>query len=281
MSHAPRTPRTRRAFTLVEALIVIGVVALLLGLLLPSLASSRRAAHASACLSNLRQLLIANDLYAADFADAYAPGMPDRQANLTRWFGSRESTGVPFSGEGGPLSGYIGPGGVRVCPAFAPALARLSEAGAGFERGAGGYGYNTAFVGALRARAVSGEWALVSDRSGMPRSRFADPARTCAFADCALRDSTSPAPPGVIEYPFLEPRFWPEFPGLRPDPSAHFRHGTSRGGAGAANVAWLDGHVAPERMTFSHASGSYPGEPRDAGIGWFGAADDNSLFDPD
>ena len=278
-------PRRAHAFTLIEVLVVVGVIALLLGLLLPSLASSRESARAAACLSNLRQLLIANDLYATDFGDAYAPGMPDRQANLTRWFGSRESPGARFSGSGGPLSGYLDtPGesgrGIRACPSFAPALAQLDAAGAGFERGGGGYGYNTAFVGAVRARAVSGEWALVTDRAGMPRARFVDPARTCGFADSALRDAASPAAAGVVEYSFLEPRFWPAFPGSRPDPSTHFRH-TRRSAPGATNIAWLDGHIAPERMTFSQASGFYPGDPRDAAIGWFGASDDNSLFDPD
>ncbi len=286
--NSPPGQSTIRGFTLIELLVVIGIVALLAGLLLPALAASREASRQSVCASNVRQFMIANDLYASDFGDAYAPGMPDRLANLTRWYGSRPSASAAFGSEGGPLSEYLGRGGgaaLRSCPTFSPVAAILAagapSASNGFERGCGGYGYNTAFVGALRAHAGSGEWALVSDRTGMPRSRFADPARTIAFADAALRDASSAA--GVIEYSFLEPRFWPEFPGERPDPSIQFRHGRGRAGAAgrAANIAWLDGHVGPEAMRFSRGSGFYPGLPEEEFIGWPGGADDNGLFDPD
>jgi prepilin-type processing-associated H-X9-DG protein len=118
----------------------------------------------------------------------------------------------------------------------------------------------------------------MSDAVGAPRSRFADPSRTIAFADAALADGNAAA--GVIEYSFIEPRWWPDtLPAVRPDPSIHFRHGKSAAGAGTAAAAWLDGHVSAERRTFTARSGVYPGDPAALGTGWFGTADDNALFD--
>ena len=57
----------RRAFSLVELLVVISIIALLIALLLPALANAREAALASACLSNQRQIGLTLTAYAADF----------------------------------------------------------------------------------------------------------------------------------------------------------------------------------------------------------------------
>jgi prepilin-type N-terminal cleavage/methylation domain-containing protein len=59
----------RRAFTLIELLVVIGIIGVLIGLLLPALAHAREAAHRAGCLSNLRQLHQALNMYANQFKD--------------------------------------------------------------------------------------------------------------------------------------------------------------------------------------------------------------------
>ena len=66
-------PRRAAGFTLVELLVVIGIIALLISILMPALTRARRAAHATQCLSNLRQLTTAMIMYSTEFGGRTMP----------------------------------------------------------------------------------------------------------------------------------------------------------------------------------------------------------------
>ncbi len=78
-----QVPDSSRGFTLIELLVVIAIIAILAGLLLPSLAGGKERAKRTACKNNLRQLAIASHLYAEDQRGEIPTGIADTGDDYT------------------------------------------------------------------------------------------------------------------------------------------------------------------------------------------------------
>ena len=265
----------KRAFTLVELLVVIGILAILIGVLLPVLSSARKSAQTAACANNLRQIALSSIAYAQDNRGYWPPAhLNYASKNNHRWHGTRAGNSGPFDFNGSVLKRFLQTKVVKLCPAFEPSSA-------GFETACGGYGYNDHYIGSssedpraqtmmLSLTEFEKQFGNVPAKQNMIRRS----SEKLAFADAAMAN----APGSIIEYSFLEPpRF--SFGGklIESSPSLHFRHAGRR-----ANVAWADGHVTAERFewTWDDQPNVYGADNARSNLGFFGPRD-NRLFTRD
>jgi prepilin-type N-terminal cleavage/methylation domain-containing protein/prepilin-type processing-associated H-X9-DG protein len=244
-------------FTMVELLVVMAVVSVVAALTMSALARGRHHRDAAQCISNLRQLAQANLRYAADNGGQFVYAM-DRP-NRRRWHGERRDVDESFDPTRGPLAPYLShEGRVKICPAFEGMITDRTS----FEVGAGGYGYNAAYIGGSPRNRFEGERVSNVER----------PSQTLMFADTAMARSH-----GIQEYPFAEPWEWVTSSGKlggELTPSVHFRHDRH------ANVAWCDGHVTAEKPSPIPGHSFYGGDNRKYHIGWFGPYKENGYWNP-
>ena len=130
----PENAPRKHGFTLVELLVVIGIIALLISILLPALQSARQSATVVACLSNIRQLGLATAGYVSENQSTLPEAMYNNRGGLSpakidapAWTnfpnpGLGNTTAVPtlyvMPTIGDVLRGYTGDDGrgVWVCP---------------------------------------------------------------------------------------------------------------------------------------------------------------------
>jgi prepilin-type N-terminal cleavage/methylation domain-containing protein len=95
-----------RGFTLVELLVVIGIIAVLISILLPTLSKARSSAQRTVCLSNMRQLAQAIVMYTNANKGAYPPSAPSLQATVNHAVWTNSDRG-PTSFEGWVMLGNL------------------------------------------------------------------------------------------------------------------------------------------------------------------------------
>jgi len=215
--------KTRSAFTLLELLVVVAIIAILAAILFPVFARARENARRTSCQSNLKQIGLAWIQYSQDYDEKimrFSNGVSSSSATVAApavyWWGSWD--GATFRGSGGLLQPYMKSDQVRVCPSFTAPPANAYE-------GSTGYAYNVATLSPT-------DYLPDPPYTGTPRAAslaaISDTAQTVAFADAAqinmagaLAPSTYLSAPSAT-YPF---------------PNFHARH------LETGNVLFCDGHV--------------------------------------
>jgi len=104
---------SKRAFTLVELLVVIGIIAVLIGILLPALNKARRSANALKCAANMKQIAVAVSNYINSNRGTLPPAVVIPAGDATNpyqdgWFWSSELTHLKYISAPNMLSGIPG-----------------------------------------------------------------------------------------------------------------------------------------------------------------------------
>jgi prepilin-type processing-associated H-X9-DG protein/prepilin-type N-terminal cleavage/methylation domain-containing protein len=214
-------PRGRPAFTLIEVLATIGVLALLMGLLLPVLARTREGARSARCMANLRQMAVAAQQYALRYQHFPPAVRYERDGGFRQVAWDWVTT---FSGDlvspGALWSFADDPGTVHQCPSYHGPSTSAGDPHTG-------YNYNTTYLGGESPFPATG-WEEF--RPGVTFAACRRAPRCAMFGDGGWAGGANK---------FMRAPLNSE--GAAPD--AIYAGGQAFRHAGATNVAYVDGHV--------------------------------------
>jgi prepilin-type N-terminal cleavage/methylation domain-containing protein len=155
--------RKRFGFTLIELLVVIAIIAILAAMLFPVFARARESARKIQCLSNVKNIAIAFQIYLTDY-DAFPPS--EHRAEVLSYFNSGPGGGAPASFVTGCLQDNL----VHPNPYLAwPGCVALPERAARSRHALGGSGPGLAGLSEIDTREMGREPARLRGRAVLLR----------------------------------------------------------------------------------------------------------------
>lgn len=230
----------KRAFTLVELLVVISIIALLVSILLPSLAKAREQAKAVYCLNNLRQFAIAAQMHVFENNDAYPVGSRNFFQNGLYYQMMWDFTHITdASGNTQTESGTLwqsikAPLEIQQCPSFKGQANWANDPSTG-------YNYNASYL-------------AIIDNSGSPipprpirATQIKRPTRVAMFGDGQYENGANKFMRSPLLDIYDDTQLDKDF-GFRSSGTQGFRHNR------ATNVAYADAHVETVRTRYTNTT---------------------------
>ncbi|HVT88152.1 MAG TPA: prepilin-type N-terminal cleavage/methylation domain-containing protein [Tepidisphaeraceae bacterium] len=247
-----KSTRNNTGFTLIELLVVIGIIAILIGILLPVLGRARDSAKRVQCLSNLRQMVIAANMYVNDnkgyYPVAYWYVWDGTKSYSFAWdLTTITEPGKPNQVIPGLLWQGQGTEKIQQCPSFEGAANWLTDPYTG-------YNYNTSYIG-------HGQFETVQEPAKATAVRR--PAETALFGDGEWASGANK----FMRAPWPNPTdesFAGRWAGTQ-----GFRH------RGYTNVAYCDGHAESLKDCFTDNADGAANVAKGTGF----ISKDNSLYD--
>ncbi len=248
----------KKAFTLIELLIVIAVIALVMALLMPAMARARQQGRSVLCSSNLRQMSFAAAMYANENDEYFPMAIINEIAGATRKMRAWDFTTV--SGQSVVEPGLLWQGEmiekIQQCPSFRGAANWANDPYTG-------YNYNSSYLGGTAA-VKNGEIMAHTVVMSAKVSSVRKPNECAVFGDGEWAQGANK----FMRSPFpgdLDENFSGRYAGTQ-----GFRH------LGKTNVSWADGSV---RQVRKRCTETIESEKKNIAEGTGFLSDDNSAYD--
>ena len=284
MASSHRLPRRTVGFTLVELLVVIGIIAILVSILLPSLAQARRQANSIKCLASLKENGNAFKMYAIDYKGVW-PMAAWRPANApnAQWSAWTDAINRYVKKNGDTQArGDIGKNRQNSVLWGCPEYRLASEYNAGGGSGSSDFNYTGYGMSYLPGKywdtgdskyqsiwtdnvpstgtGVAGSWTKYTDwnRVGADRLLVADAVVEFIKTPGTFSRATIEIPPYDAMSPWTAPQFYV-------DSARHAKPGTAKKNifkARGVNILYCDGHAGSGSVQDAWNAIHNPGQDR-------------------